>query len=63
MNLENKAYTTPYRGTSQWVVDDAPLLEWAREEGLAPCEAQIQALKQRIIPHQVPEEFLDPGLR
>ena len=57
MNLRDKAYTTEHRGTSRWVVDDVPLLEWAKERGLSPREAQTETLRDGIIPLRYLKNF------
>jgi molybdopterin-synthase adenylyltransferase len=52
MELQDLAKPIDYLGQEQFVIEDDPLLQWAKERGLAHHQAQIEALEQRIIPHR-----------
>lgn len=57
MDLKDKAATTEYRGTSQRIIDDAPLLEWAEHRGIPPREAPAEALRGGVIPTRYLKNF------
>lgn len=50
MNLKERAYTVDSSGVQQLAIEDAPLLEWASKNNLAPHEAQLEALREKIVP-------------
>ncbi|MEN6439292.1 MAG: HesA/MoeB/ThiF family protein [Syntrophobacter sp.] len=50
MELHDLAHTLDYGGGSRWVIEDEPLLGWARENSVPPASSQILALEEDIIP-------------
>jgi molybdopterin/thiamine biosynthesis adenylyltransferase len=50
MNLFDHTYKVDYLGDPQLVIDDEPLLEWARENNVTPGRAQIEVLRAHIVP-------------
>jgi len=49
-NFLEKAYSIDYFGTSQLVIDDQTLIEWADRESISPARAQLQVMEQGIVP-------------
>lgn len=56
-NLADRAYTVDYLGTAERVVEDAPLLAWAQENHLSSAAAQVEALRQGILPLRYARNF------
>jgi molybdopterin/thiamine biosynthesis adenylyltransferase len=54
---EDMAYLIDYLGESQLVIEDDTLLEWARSRSISPRDAQIEALRSRIIPLRYAKNF------
>lgn len=48
--LEDLARTIDHLGDSQLLIEDAALLEWAKNNRIPPRNAQIEAIQRRIIP-------------
>jgi molybdopterin-synthase adenylyltransferase len=57
MDIREIATTTEYVGNTFDVVADAPLLEWARGQGLTPWAAQLQALREHVLPERYLRNF------
>lgn len=57
MDLRDKAYFVDVLGCSQSVIEDAPLLEWARWNGISPWEAQREGLREGIVPLRYLKNF------
>lgn len=57
MCLEDLAHTIAYLGDAQLVIDDNTLLQWARSRNLSPRDAQIEALRNRVIPLRYAKNF------
>jgi molybdopterin/thiamine biosynthesis adenylyltransferase len=55
--LEELAYTIDELGGSQLVIEDKDLLEWANSNGISPRNAQIEALRSKIIPLRYVKNF------
>lgn len=61
MTLERLADRIDYCGQEQSVIDDGSLLQWAKENQIAPWQAQIEALKHGIVPHRYLKNFRSLG--
>ncbi|MHC1727734.1 MAG: ThiF family adenylyltransferase [Syntrophobacteraceae bacterium] len=61
MILKDCAELIDHLGERRLIIEDGPLLEWAGQMGLEPWEAQIQALRERIIPHRYLKNFWSLG--
>ncbi len=57
MELKYIAFPVEYKGQSRLVIDDQSLLEWACDRGIAPCDAQAEALRRHIIPLRYMKNF------
>jgi molybdopterin/thiamine biosynthesis adenylyltransferase len=57
MDISEIATTIEYVGATLDVIADAPLLEWARGQGLSPWEAQLQALRGHVLPERYLRNF------
>ncbi len=57
MKLGELSRPIDYAGASRAVIEDEPLLEWARENGLSPREAQVAAIEEEIIPLRYLKNF------
>jgi molybdopterin-synthase adenylyltransferase len=57
MDIRDIARSIEYGGATFDVVDDTLLLEWARGQGLSPWEAQLQALRERVLPERYLRNF------
>lgn len=57
ISLEDRAYPIDYLEGSYLVIDDDALLEWAQRIRVSPRDAQIEALRRKIIPHRYTKNF------
>ncbi len=57
MDIKEIATTIEYVGATFDVVADAHLLEWARDQGLSPRDAQLQALRGHVLPERYLRNF------
>jgi molybdopterin/thiamine biosynthesis adenylyltransferase len=55
--LEDLAYPSDRLGESQLVIEDDDLLKWAHSSRISPRDAQIEALRSRIIPMRYAKNF------
>ncbi len=51
------AFSSDESGETRLVLDDRSLLDWSEREGISPCEAQIEALEEGIIPLRYLKNF------
>lgn len=61
MDLIDGAYTAEFAGKIQYVIEDAPLLEWAEENGIDHCDAPVKALENGVIPLRYFKNFHSVG--
>jgi len=57
MQLIDHACSVDFQGRPQPVIEDAPLLEWARANGVSPSAAQLEALRSGVIPLRYLKNF------
>ncbi len=57
MELKYIAFPVEYKGQSRLVIDDQSLLEWASDRGIAPSDAQVEAIRKGIVPLRYMKNF------
>lgn len=57
MNLNDLSYSVDHLGKPRLVIDDQPLLGWAKENAIEPWKAQLHALRNEIVPLRYLKNF------